>query len=69
MPGSTSGATPSTIPCPTCRRPVAIAAEDRPGAFPFCSDRCRLLDLGAWADGTHVIAGKPVHDLLDEDRG
>ena len=30
--------------CPTCRR--AAPADAKP--FPFCSDRCRLIDLGKW---------------------
>ena len=30
--------------CPTCRR--AASASDKP--FPFCSERCRLVDLGKW---------------------
>ena len=49
-----------TLPCPTCGHPVAIAEERQPPAFPFCSPRCRLRDLGAWADGRHVIPGQPV---------
>ncbi len=47
--------TPSvrTVACPTCRRPVAWTAESR--YRPFCSERCRLIDLGAWADERHVV--------------
>ena len=29
---------------------------------PFCSDRCRLIDLGAWAEGRHHIPGDGSHD-------
>jgi endogenous inhibitor of DNA gyrase (YacG/DUF329 family) len=29
---------------------------------PFCSKRCQLLDLGAWADESHSIAGEPAMD-------
>jgi len=38
--------------------------------FPFCSDRCRVIDLGKWASGGYVISS-PVHDpeLLDELEG
>ena len=51
------------ILCPTCKKPVETTAED----FPFCSDRCRLLDLGAWASGDHKISS-PILDpeLLEE---
>lgn len=56
------------ISCPTCRRPVALANDRRPVSFPFCSPRCRATDLGAWATGSHVIAGTPVSlDGYDSD--
>ncbi len=54
-----TGAAPS-LPCPTCGRAVLLAAESRPESFPFCCSRCRLRDLGAWADGKHVIQGAPI---------
>ena len=41
-----------TVKCPTCKTPVAVGAPD----FPFCSERCRLLDLGAWAAERYVIS-------------
>ena len=33
---------------------------------PFCSERCKLLDLGAWADETHTIPGDAAHDAVSE---
>jgi endogenous inhibitor of DNA gyrase (YacG/DUF329 family) len=50
----------STLSCPTCGRPVAVEAEARPAAFPFCSSRCRLRDCGKWLDGTHAIPGSSL---------
>lgn len=49
--------------CPTCRKPVEATNED----FPFCSDRCRLIDLGKWASGDYKISS-PIFDeeLLDD---
>jgi len=47
-----------SISCPTCRKPVTAGSED----FPFCSDRCRLLDLGKWASGGYVVS-TPIQDL------
>jgi endogenous inhibitor of DNA gyrase (YacG/DUF329 family) len=32
--------------------------------FPFCSERCRLIDLGKWASGAYVVSS-PVRDTSD----
>jgi len=47
----------SSLRCPTCRTLVLASDEN----FPFCSDRCRLIDLGKWASGGYVISA-PVTD-------
>jgi uncharacterized protein len=47
--------------CPICSKPFQIAKLDDLPSFPFCSDRCRLLDLGRWVDGAYVIPGPPAH--------
>ena len=46
--------------CPVCRQPAAERGSNR--AFPFCSDRCRLLDLGKWFDGQYRIAGPAAEE-------
>jgi hypothetical protein len=46
-----------TVRCPTCRRETPW--EQNPHR-PFCSDRCRVLDLAAWADERYRIPGDPV---------
>lgn len=38
--------------CPICRKPVT---RDNPD-YPFCSDRCRLIDLGKWSSEEYVIS-------------
>jgi hypothetical protein len=51
--------------CPICKKAVTSTVAD----FPFCSDRCRLIDLGKWASGQYVITS-PVTDaeeLVRED--
>jgi endogenous inhibitor of DNA gyrase (YacG/DUF329 family) len=35
-----------TALCPTCKKPVELSARDP--WRPFCSERCRLVDLGGW---------------------
>jgi endogenous inhibitor of DNA gyrase (YacG/DUF329 family) len=37
--------------CPICKQPV----EERDPQFPFCSERCKLIDLGHWASGKYVV--------------
>jgi endogenous inhibitor of DNA gyrase (YacG/DUF329 family) len=44
--------------CPICKTPTDSAAH---AEFPFCSERCRLLDLGAWASEKYVVS-EPVFD-------
>jgi len=41
-----------SLRCPTCRK---LVLRDEP-EFPFCSERCRLIDLGKWASGGYVIS-------------
>ncbi len=57
--------TPRIVVCPTCSKPVkwTLANPFRP----FCSERCRLIDFGAWANESHVIAGDPVYDDIDSE--
>ena len=46
--------------CPICGKSREIASIDDLPSFPFCSDRCRLIDLGRWIDGDYAIPGPPV---------
>jgi uncharacterized protein len=48
------------LQCPTCKKQVKAADPD----FPFCSERCRLLDLGKWASGAYVVSS-PLPDTSD----
>jgi uncharacterized protein len=49
--------------CPICKKAVKSTAAE----FPFCSERCRTIDLGKWASGAYVIAS-PVTDADDQIR-
>lgn len=46
--------------CPICGKEFAGTSLDDLPAFPFCSDRCRLIDLGRWIDGDYTIPGGPA---------
>ena len=51
--------------CPICKKPVPDDEPDRPKAYPFCSERCKLVDLGRWLDGKYQF---PVEDRSSESR-
>ncbi|MBS0380164.1 MAG: DNA gyrase inhibitor YacG [Proteobacteria bacterium] len=48
---------PTQIACPTCKRLVDWSSNPY---RPFCSERCRLIDLGAWLNGQRAIPGEPL---------
>jgi endogenous inhibitor of DNA gyrase (YacG/DUF329 family) len=52
-----------SLHCPICKKLVTTADED----FPFCSDRCRVIDLGKWASGDYKITSPILDpDLLED---
>ena len=45
-------------PCPICQKP---AESSKKNPFrPFCSERCKLLDLGKWLNEDYAIPGEPA---------
>lgn len=42
--------------CPICKKEVPFGAPE----MPFCSERCRLIDLGKWADEEYRIPAEPA---------
>jgi endogenous inhibitor of DNA gyrase (YacG/DUF329 family) len=46
--------------CPICGKAFEVARLDDLPTFPFCSDRCKLIDLGRWIDGDYAIPGPPA---------
>jgi len=59
--------------CPICSKAVKASAgkEDRKSEFyPFCSPRCRLIDLGSWLEGKYSIGSESERgDSADEATG
>jgi len=51
-----------SLRCPICRTLVMRTQED----FPFCSDRCRIMDLANWATEKYVIS-TPAEFLEQDD--
>ncbi len=51
--------------CPICKKKVVLGAPD----FPFCSERCRLIDLGKWASEEYripVATDQPSSEIDEE---
>lgn len=59
---------PIEIKCPSCGLLTVYSSENP--SRPFCSARCKLIDLGQWADQTYKIPSTPVSidsELRDDD--
>lgn len=59
------------IKCPYCGKDTIYSPANE--SRPFCSERCRLLDLGEWADGKYAIpvsnnASPDQEDVVDGDK-
>ncbi|NQW48471.1 MAG: DNA gyrase inhibitor YacG [Planctomycetes bacterium] len=47
------------VRCPICRKPLSAPSRRDLPFFPFCGERCRLVDLGRWFDESYVV-GTPI---------
>ena len=58
---------PLVVKCPTCGKPVTW--DENAKWRPFCSERCRLIDLGEWASESHRIPGdrKLPDEFIDQE--
>lgn len=65
MPNESRTETPLIVSCPTCKKSLRWSADNP--FRPFCSERCKLIDLGEWADGGRAIPGESVTEQDDED--
>lgn len=54
---------PAVVACPQCGKEVVWDKEISPYR-PFCSERCKLIDLGKWAEGGYSI---PLEEKSEED--
>ncbi|MBZ5695789.1 MAG: DNA gyrase inhibitor YacG [Acidobacteriia bacterium] len=50
--------------CPICKKPTDSETD---ADFPFCSERCRLLDLGNWASEKYTISSPAFDESMFED--
>ena len=54
----------ASLRCPTCRKIVLRQDPD----FPFCSERCKTVDLGKWASGGYVVS-TPINNAGEDFEG
>ena len=52
------------VKCPTCGK--SVEWSDKFPYRPFCSDRCKLIDLGEWASDSYVIRGEAMQNSSNE---
>lgn len=50
-------------PCPICGKPVKPDDPEQP----FCSERCRLIDLANWASEKYAVPGEPLRGPGEDD--
>ena len=53
----------AVVDCPTCGKKVEWTEANK--YRPFCSERCKQIDLGAWAEEKYKIAGRPPEEAQD----
>ncbi|MCC6809537.1 MAG: DNA gyrase inhibitor YacG [Deltaproteobacteria bacterium] len=58
------------MPCPICQKPQIYADdEERKRLMPFCSSRCKLIDLGEWmSERYRVPSSTPADDAIEQQR-
>lgn len=54
-----------TVTCPTCGGPSPFVPENK--WRPFCSERCKNVDFGAWASESYRVPERPATDGADAD--
>ena len=54
------------VSCPTCKKEVPFSADNP--FRPFCSERCRMVDLGTWLEEGFSIPGANDPDIIDAEQ-
>ena len=58
--------------CPVCRKSLKTPGDkpvEQMPFFPFCCERCKLIDLGAWLDAEYRITSEPGSEEPEESPG
>jgi uncharacterized protein len=54
------------VRCPICSRDMEVRDRSEWPNFPFCSERCRIIDLGRWLGGGYRVPAPPADAEPDE---
>jgi uncharacterized protein len=54
------------VPCPRCGRPAAFSPQNK--WRPFCSERCKMIDLGDWASERYRVPADDEKPDADSDK-
>ncbi|MCH8966246.1 MAG: DNA gyrase inhibitor YacG [Planctomycetes bacterium] len=55
-----------TYECPICCKVLTVARREDAPCRPFCSERCKMVDLGRWFDGTYTTSEPANRDDPNE---
>ncbi len=55
-----------TFECPSCKKTFSVCRKEDARYRPFCSERCKMVDLGRWLDGTYKITEPASPEGLNE---
>lgn len=55
-----------TYDCPTCKKQIAVLRKEDAPYRPFCSERCKMVDLGRWLDGTYKVSEPAKPEDLEQ---
>ncbi len=50
-------------PCPICKKKSAVTGSE---FYPFCSEQCKLIDLGRWLDGKYTVPDSDSPPTFDD---
>jgi uncharacterized protein len=54
------------VRCPICKKPMNGQGPREWPDWPFCSPRCKLIDLGRWLDGSYRVESPATADDVDD---
>ena len=54
-----------TFECPTCQKSLTVSKNEDAPFRPFCCERCKMVDLGRWFDGSYRVSDPATPDDIE----